>query len=158
MATLLGGGVAQANDVGVLRAVVLGAQKTETAAVKHAAATIGRGVAAHNPHAVLAPLGTYIRAYGRAVRLITPTHGVSATAKRLKNTALAAFRDNLNGAVALRKSARAYIAGHRTLSNTLIRTYLRDFEAGRRQFKAAAAAERRLITKLGQSGPVTPLP
>jgi hypothetical protein len=143
-------GVAQANDVGVVRAVGKAARGITTPKVKKALKHIDSAIKAHNPRAVLAPVAVFIAASEKAVKRVTPVHGASGKGKKLKKLALAGFKDFHTAGVDLQESANDYIAGNRSESNTLANDYAKDFVAGNNKLNQAAKVEAALIS--GGSG------
>jgi hypothetical protein len=138
-------GIAQANDVGVVRAVVTAARGITKPKVKKALSKIDSAIKANNPRAVLAPAAVFIAASEKAVKRVTPVHGTSGKGKKLKKLALAGFKDFHTGAVDLQESANDYIAGNVTESHALLKDYAKDFVAGNNRLNQAARVEAALI-------------
>lgn len=148
-------GIAQANDVGVVRAVVTAARGITTPKVKKALRKIDSAINASNPRAVLAPVAVFIAASDKAVKRVTPVHGTSGKGKKLKKLALAGFKDFHTGAVDLQASANDYLAGNHAESATLLRDYLKDFSAGNKKLTQAAQVEAALVS--GGGGGISPI-
>jgi hypothetical protein len=142
-----GTAVAQANDQVVLNAVVAAGNAVATPAVTKATRKIDRNLHAHQIGAVVKPLGVYIQAYRRAVRLIEPTHGSTSTGKKLKVDALTSVKDYLNSAISLRGAAAAYLAGNIPRSNQLVRSYTDERSAAKKALTAALKQERLLLLR-----------
>jgi hypothetical protein len=140
-----GAGVAQANDRTVLTAVVAAGHAVGTPAVTKATRKINSNLHSNHITSVVKPLGVVIKAYRKAVSLIKPTHGSSATGKRLKVDALTSFKDSLSGLIALRTGASVYLGHNFALSQQYVRTYKKDNAAAKKALTRALKQEHLLL-------------